>query len=457
MHRALLAPLLISLASPSFAQSRPDQIDQLRAAAIKDDLAWEIVEGLTTEVGPRLAGTDAEARARDWSAKKLKALGFSNVRIEEYRMPVWERGMETAEVVGPANQKLAVTALGRSASTGENGLTAQVVGFDTLDALRSTPDGSLKGKIAFISHAMHATQDGSSYGYFGPARFSGPAIAASKGAAAVLVRSMGTDRNRLPHTGATTFPPGTTSIPAAALSAPDAEQLQRLLARSKDVRIHLVLTPRLIGERTSGNVVAEVPGSDPGAGIVLIGGHLDSWDLGTGAVDDAAGVAITAAAAKLMLDANRRPRRTIRIIWWGSEEVGGFGSRDYFDRHKGENVVLVAESDFGADRVWRLQTGLAPTDAALTEALAAGSAPLGIAYDKGTPDGGADVEAWIEAGVAAVDLDQDGTRYFDLHHSANDTLDKVDIEQLRQNVAAWAVTLSIVADWPKPISRTGSK
>ena len=371
-------------------------------------------------------------------------------------MPVWVRGEESAAIVAPFPQPMAVTALGNSGSTGARGLTAQVVGFDSIDALRAAPAGSLTGKIAFISHAMIPTQDGSGYGYFGPARFSGPALAASKGAAAVVIRSVGTDHNRLPHTGMTRFPEGTRPIPAGALSVPDAEMLERMLARGNSVTMRLVLTPRQIGEQVSGNVVAEVPGSDADAGIILIGGHLDSWDLGTGAVDDGAGVAITAAAAKRVMDAGQ-PRRTIRVVWWGSEEVGTFGAADYFNRHRNENVVLVAESDFGADRIWRVQESFAESNGDLAERLARLVAPLGILRDSDRPDGGADVASWVEAGIAAVDLDQDGTRYFDLHHTANDTLDKIDLRQLQQNVAAWTAMLSLVANSPEVIGGARSE
>lgn len=453
IKRILCLIAALSLPFPAAAQGLESRAASLRDAALGDGIAWDIVEDLTTEVGPRLAGTEAEARARTWAVARLKALGFSNVHIEEYRMPVWVRGAEMAEIVAPYPQKLAVTALGNSAATGEDGITAQVVGFDSLDSLRAVPDGSLAGKIVFISHDMKPTQDGSGYGYFGPARFQGPAVAAAKGAAAVVIRSVGTDHHRMPHTGMTRFPEGMQPIPAAALSVPDAENLRRMLERKQPVSMRLVLTPRLIGEQVSGNVVAEVPGSDPDAGVVLVGGHLDSWDLGTGAIDDAAGVAITAAAAKRVMDAPGQPRRTIRVVWWGSEEVGTFGGAAYFDRNRNENIVLVAESDFGADRVWRLQDSLAETNRGLAESLARVLAPLGIARDDGEPSGGADVEAWVEAGVAVVDLDQDGTRYFDLHHTADDTLDKVDPEQLRQNVAAWTAMLALVADSPETIAR----
>jgi carboxypeptidase Q len=451
MKKTLLLLAATALAFPAFAQNL-GQAERLRDAALKDEVAWDIVEGLTTEVGPRPGGTEAERRAREWAVAKLKSLGFRNVHIEPSRMQVWERGAETAEVLAPFPQRLVVAALGRSGATPAGGLSARVVGFDSLDSLKAAPDSAVRGRIVFVSHAMKPAQDGSGYGYYGAVRRSAPSIAAQKGAAAILIRSLGTDYHRNPHTGTQSVAEGVTPIPAAALSIPDAEQLQRILKRGKPVTIRLTLTPRLIGERPSGNVVAEVPGSDPKAGIILVGGHLDSWDLGTGAIDDASGVAITAAAAKRVMD-SVRPRRTIRVIWFGDEETGGTGSKAYFDAHSHENVVFVAESDFGADRVWRIDTNFAPANKPLADRIAAALFPLGIPHKEGEVEAGADLGAWVRAGSPGADLQQDGTRYFDYHHTPDDTLDKVDPEQLRQNVAAWTAVLALVANAPEEIIR----
>jgi carboxypeptidase Q len=442
---ASLPLLAISLPSAAPAQNASAQAERLRDAALKDDVAWDIVEGLTTEVGPRLAGTEGEARAREWAVRRLKALGFSNVRIETYTMPVWVRGEERAEIVAPFPQPLVVTALGNSGATAPEGITAQVVGFDTIADLEAAPENQVRGKIVFVSHGMTASQDGSHYGYFGAARRTGPSVASRKGAAGIVIRSIGTDYHRNPHTGVQIWAQDVRPIPAGALSLPDAEQLQRILKRGKPVTMKLTLTPRNIGMRQSGNVIAEVPGTDRDAGIVLIGGHLDSWDLGTGAFDNAAGVAITAAAAKRIMAAGR-PRRTIRVVWFGAEEVGGDGSKAYRAAHAGEKVVFVSESDFGADRVWRMDPGFAPANSALADRVASVLAPLGIARSTQPATAGADLGDYARSGVAAIDLQQDGTRYFDFHHTPDDTLDKVDPEQLRQNVAAWTAMLSVVAN-----------
>jgi carboxypeptidase Q len=448
---AALPFLALSLPASAPAQNVSAQAEKLRDAALKDEVAYDIVEGLTTEVGPRLAGTEAEAGAREWAVRKLKALGFRNVHVEETTMQTWVRGQETAEIVAPFPQKLVLTALGASGATPPGGLTAQVVGFDSIDALRAAAPNEVKGKIVFVSHAMQPAQDGSGYGYYGPVRRTAPALAAQKGAAAIVIRSLGTDHHRNPHTGLTSWG-DTAPIAAAALSIPDAENLQRILKRGKPVTMRLTLTPRFVGETKTGNVVAEVPGTDPSAGIVLIGGHLDSWDLATGAIDDAAGVAITAAAAKRVMDAGR-PRRTIRVIWFGDEETGGAGSKAYFAAHKAEKVVFVAESDFGADRVWRVDLSLAEQNKALGETIGAALFPLGIPWARGEVQIGADLGAWAQAGSPGADLQQDGTRYFDIHHTPDDTLDKVDPEQLRQNVAAWTAVLAVVANAREEIVR----
>ena len=448
--------VLLALALPSLAiaQPAPDQAALLRDQALNGDtLAWNLVEGLTTEVGPRQAGTAAEARAREWAVRRLTELGFSNVRVETFDMPVWERGQERAEIVSPFPQPLVLTALGNSGATPANGLEAEVIGFESISALQAAPDAAVRGKIVFINHAMAPTQDGSGYGQFGAPRRQGPTVASRMGAAAIVVRSIGTDHHRNAHTGVQSFGEGARPIPAAALTVPDAEQLQRILNRAGDrpVRMRLTLTPRNIGRRQSGNVVAEVPGTDPGAGVIVIGGHLDSWDLGTGAIDNAAGVAITTAAAHRIMQAGR-PRRTIRVVLFGAEEVGGGGGPTHFRlNHPAGNIVMVGESDFGADRIWRVEFNFAESNAALADRLAAVLAPLGIVRGQTPAGAGADLSQWVRAGTPAIDLNQDGIRYFDYHHTPDDTLDKVDPVQLRQNVAAWTAVLAVLANAPERI------
>ena len=445
------ALLLGSIASPLPLAAAPVDTTAIREAALQDNIAWDFIEGLTTEVGPRPAGTPQEARAREWAVTKLKALGFSNVRSEPYKMPVWVRGHDEARIVSPFPQNLALAALGNSASTSADGIEGEVIYFPTLSDLQAAPDGSLKGKIAFVSHAMAATQDGSSYSHFGATRRQGPSIASKKGAAAILIRSIGTDHHRLPHSGVQMWADGVKPIPAAALSTVDADQLTRILARGQPVRLRLTLTSKMLKDQPSGNVIAELPGTDPTAGIILAACHIDSWDQGTGAIDDASGCGIITAAA--LHTAKAGPlRRTIRILMAGAEEVGGDGGRAYFTAHGGERHAVVMESDFGADRVWRVDFKLPAGHEALSDRIASMLSPLGIAPSRVAAGGGSDIEPLVKSGVPVIDLQQDGTRYFDIHHTADDTLDKVDRAQLQQNVSAWAVTLFAIANAPESLA-----
>ena len=374
MKPYLLASLLLASAAPAFAQQStaalpPPVLVDPKVAALRDDAldndhyAWDIVEGLTTEVGQRLAATEAEARARDWAVRRLTAMGFANVHVEPFTMPVWTRGAESAEIVSPFPQKLVVAALGYSGSTGPQGVTGEIVHFDSVDALRAAPDSAVTGKIVFIDHHMMPAQDGSGYGQFGAPRRQGPTIASKKGALAIVIRSIGTDHHRNPHTGVQYFTDGATPIPAGALTVPDSEQLVRILKRGRPVVMHLTLVSQKTEGGTSGNVVAEVPGRDPRAPILLVGGHLDSWDQGTGAIDDGTGIAITTAAAKRIMDAGR-PLRTIRVVWFGAEEPGGFGGAALAKAHASDRYAVAGESDFGADRVWRFSSQFMKSDPA---------------------------------------------------------------------------------------------
>ncbi|MBU6267510.1 MAG: M28 family peptidase [Sphingomonadales bacterium] len=454
---AALLALTAALATP--AAAKPTKAAPAPASAIPDPdgkgMAWRIVADLTTEVGQRLAATPREAAARDWAVARLKALGLANVRIEPYTMPGWERGPEnigeSASLTAPAPQKLAVTALGNSGSTPAAGLTADLAYLDSFAALKALPAGALTGKVAFIDNAMKPNQDGSGYGPYGAARRQGPALAASKGAVAVLIRSIGTDHNRDPHTGVTNWPDGTPPVAAGAVSAPDADLIARIARSGKPMTVSLTMTPRFTGTQPSGNVIAEIPGRNPKLPPILAACHLDSWDLATGAIDDGAGCAIITAAA--LQATHKGPLlRTVRLLWAGAEERGGFGGAAYAKAHANEPHALAMESDFGADRVWKVVFNTAPANKAMTDRIAAALAPLGIVATHGETEGGTDIEPIIAAQkLPVIDLAQDGTRYFDLHHTPDDTLDKIDPAQLQQNVDAWAAVLSVAGEEPGEI------
>jgi hypothetical protein len=460
MTKTLSALAALSLALPTLAAATPPlpTLEQAADDALDNDRnAYVFVEGLTTEVGPRQAGTEAEARARAWAVQWLEAKGFSNVADEPFMMDTWVPGdIARARVTAPFAQDLEVLPLGNSAATPVGGIEAEVVFFRTVDDLRAAPEGSLKGKIAYISHAMSRTQDGSQYGFAGPARWVGAGIAASKGAVATVIKSVGTDNHRNPHTGGTSFPEGVTPIPAGALSLPDAANLERMFARAqgRPITLKLEMNPRQIGQTQSGNVVGEIVGSNPSLPPVLLACHLDSWWNAPGAFDDGAGCAIIAAAALRVTRAGL-PLRTIRVLMAGAEEVGLFGSVAYSKAHINEPIGVGLESDFGADRIWRFDSNFRETNPALHKKIAAAVARFGVSSGTDVAGGGADLNIVRDQKGALIDLQQDGTRYFDLHHTPDDTLDKIDIVQLRQNVAVWTQVVGILANESTSIQTGG--
>ena len=452
---ALAALPLIALSLPAAAQQ--GDLAALETAAAKalagDDIAYGFTEGLTTEVGPRQAGTEAEARGRAWAVAWLKANGFANVADEPFEMNTWVPGdIARARVTGPFAQDLVVLPLGDSAATPQSGIEAEVVFFPSFEDLRAAPEGSLKGKIAYISHQMRQAQDGSHYGFAGPVRWVGPGIAASKGAVAAVIKSVGTDYHRNPHTGGTDFAEGVKPIPAGALSLPDAANLERMFARAggRPVTLRLEMNPRQIGKTMSGNVVGEIVGRNPALPPVLLACHLDSWWNSPGAFDDAAGCGIIAAAAKTVAEA-AQPLRTIRVLFAGAEEVGLHGSVAYSKAHINEPIAVGLESDFGADRNWRFQSNFRESNPALHARLARAVARFGVANSPLVATGGADLNIVRDQKGALIGLQQDGTRYFDLHHTPDDTLDKIDITQMRQNVAVWVTVVGILANEPNGI------
>jgi hypothetical protein len=451
-------PLLLAFASgPALAQPAQAELErtaaQLRDRAAADTTAYDFVEGLTTEIGPRLAGTPAEQRAAEWSAARLRRLRFDRVSIEGFPLAAWTRGAESATILGASPQRVELDALGGSASTPPGGIEAEVVLFESLDALQAAPAGSLRGKIAMINRRTTRTQAGLGYGPVSAGRGQGPEAAARAGAAAFLLRSAGTSSHRFAHTGATAYPGGQQPIPSAAVSNPDADQIERLAARGP-VRMRLELSSTLQPASRSQNVVAEIRGREKPDEVVLLGCHLDSWDQGTGAIDDAAGCAIVTGAAKLIADLPRNPRRTIRVVMFGAEEVsqpggpGLAGARFHAARTDAPRIVIAAESDFGAGPIYQVALPASTANTAFARGLGRVLIPTGALMDSApATSGGPDIGPFVTAHrTPAARLQQDGTDYFDYHHTADDTLDKIKRESLNQNVAVYAAFAWMAAE-----------
>ena len=384
----VFAFLAIAVAFPTFdihAESvERATAEQLRDQALVDSTAWKVVESLATEIGARPVGSPAMERAKDWAIATLSALGFERVRAEEFtKENAWFRGVESAQVSAPYPHVLSILGLGGSVPTPPEGIEAEIALFSSLEDLRAAPTGSLTGRIAVLNRQITDLQGEFGYRDAAQGRREGPSLAAARGAIAFLIRSVSTGTSRLPHTGTTRYADGTPRIPAAALAVPDAELLERLSSRGKPVRVKLTLASRVVARTPAWNIVGELIGREAPNELIVIGGHLDSWDVSEGATDDAAGVGICLAAAHLIARLPLRPSRTIRVVLWGSEESGGSGAA-YADRHRDElpNIVLASESDLGSGRIYQVALSNDRWNDPRLSDLAAVLAPLGITVNR---------------------------------------------------------------------------
>lgn len=442
--KRILASLLLGVATSVVAQA-PDSVIEaaagLRDRALEENHAYDTLTSLLTEVGPRFAGTPGDAAAVAWALRTLRDAGLQNVRAEPVEVPRWVRGEIEVEITGPFPQPLVALALGGSVGTPDEGIEAPVVMVEDPDALRALPANEVAGKIVFFNRRMEREQDGVGYGLTVRNRGEGAAAAAERGAVGVVIRSVGTSNARVAHTGSMRFQDAIAQIPAAAISNPDADTLQRQVDSGRQVTLRMHLTSRMLGTARSANVIGEIPGRGPRANeIVLLGAHLDSWDITPGAHDDGAGIAIIVEAARLIAAQRRNPpRRTVRVILFANEEFGLSGARAYAAAHAAETdrYVLGLGSDAGSTGPWRFDSGVADAALPAIEQMQRLLAPLDIAAGPNTTRGIADFRPLREHRVPMLDIRQDMRGYFDVHHTINDTLDKVDPAELSRNVAAY--------------------
>jgi hypothetical protein len=447
---ALLEPQTPALLAPEIRKTA----EALRETALAGSQAARWVQGLTDHVGRRLTGSPGDAAAISWALATLREHGFTKVRADKVISHVWRRGIETGEVTAPYPQKLSLTALGGSVATPAEGIEAEIVEIGSLEALQDQA-AAVRGKIVFFNKRMERKADGSGYSSAVDVRSHGAARAAKFGAVAVLIRSIGTDHNRTPHTGGTTYEEGIPKIPAAALSIPDAELLERLVREKKAVRVRFTLSCHDDADAETANVVGDIAGREKPEEVVLLGAHLDSWDLATGAIDDAAGCGIVIEAARLIRELPRHPRRTVRVVLYANEENGLAGAKAYRQAHEAELARHAAalEADSGTDSPTAFTWNAGPSAEPLVREIAALLAPVGAGRALPGSSGGADIGPLRQEGVPVFSIQQDASGYFDYHHTANDTFDKVVPASLDRVVAAVAAFAYVAAEMPQPFER----
>ncbi|MBW3670540.1 MAG: M20/M25/M40 family metallo-hydrolase [Acidobacteria bacterium] len=415
--------------------------------------AWDHVAHLADQIGARPSGSENAAEAIRWAKETLESWGLDEVRFEPVTVPRWVRGEERARLTSHLDQPIILTTLGRSVATPAEGIEAEVVEVSSLDEVDQLGE-SVRGKIVLYNVPMdiNLVESGDAFAAYSravPARGAGADRAAKHGAVAALVRSMASASLRTPHTGAMRYGGDVPKIPAAAVTTEDADLIHRLIERGERVRMHLVLTPRTMPEVESANVIAELRGRELPDEIVVIGGHIDSWDLGTGAIDNGAGVAGTMEAMRAMAALEMRPRRTVRLVLFMNEEMGLSGAVQYFKDHEDEleNHFATLESDSGATEPTGFRTTLNQEQIESLGGLFEPLAGLGAnMFVTGSPAVGADTSPLSKAGVPGFGLMPDSRHYFDYHHSPADTLDKIDPDELRKNAAAVAAMTWILAD-----------
>jgi hypothetical protein len=424
--------------------------DRLIDAALADTEGYDRLAYLCYRIGPRLSGSPGLEKAIAWSVEQMKAAGLSNVRTISTKVPHWERGRERAAMVAPYEKQLHMLGLGMSVGTEPGGLTAEVVTVNTFDDLGKLGREKIQGKIVLYNEE---------YRGYGPTRVyraTGAARAAAYGAVAALVRSATPLAMQIPHTGEMNYDEAQPKIPAAAVSPEDAMMLDWLTRSGTPVKVHLEMAAHMLPDADSADVIGEIPGREHPEEVVVMGGHIDSWDVGQGAQDDGASIIACLQAVALMKKLGLQPRRTIRVAFWVNEENGGRGGVAYrqFIGDQIKNQVAAIEMDGGAEAPRGFGAGVDPESMGpllqigkLLDRIGAGEITTG--------GGGSDIAPLMRDGVAGLGERTVGTHYFDWHHTEADTLDKVNPEDFRKNVAALAVMGYVLADMPERLVAAG--
>jgi carboxypeptidase Q len=449
---ALVSALLVAAAAPPAAQppQPPGWIDAYRepagrliGEALASDFAWQRLALVGDTFGHRLSGSKALEEAIEWAAAEMKKDGLENVRLEPVKVPHWVRGQESLEIVAPRPSVLVMLGLGNSIGTPPQGIEADLLVVRSWQELEAA-GAKAKGRIVLFNVPFTTYGDTVQY------RANGPSRAAAAGVVAALVRSVGPPGLRTPHTGGLRYADGAPQIPAAAVTTEDADRLQRMQDRGTAVRLRLKMDAKFLPDADSFNVVGEIRGRERPDEVVVIGGHFDSWDVGTGATDDGGGCVVTWEALRIMKKLNMRPRRTVRVVLWTNEENGLRGGTAYRDRHRDQlgNHVMMLESDAGVFRPTGF--GFSGSDTARARIHDIATLLRGIQADRISPNGGgADIGPAVEAGnVPAMSLEVEGN-YFLLHHTPADTVDKIDPMDMARASAAIAVMTYVVADMPE--------
>ncbi|HEY0672698.1 MAG TPA: M28 family metallopeptidase [Longimicrobiales bacterium] len=450
---AAIALLTLTAAAPaqSITQSYDDAANRIIAAATRDSSTYHVLTELTDRFGPRFSGSENLERAIDWILARMKADGLENVRGEPVMVPHWVRGQESAELLEPRRAALPMLGLGGSIGTPPGGITAEVLVVSDFDELTRRA-AEARGKIVLFD--VPFTNYGATVRY----RTQGAVAAARAGAVASLIRSVASYSMRTPHTGTMSYDSTVPRIPHAAITVEDAQMLHRMQQRGERVVVKLMMEAQTLPDVQSRNVIAEVRGRERPDEVIVLGGHIDSWDVGTGAMDDAGGCVAAWHAVKLIKQLGLKPRRTLRVVMWTNEENGLRGGTAYRDAHRHEldKHILAIESDAGVFKP--LGFGVTASDSAfaiiqqvgkLLERIGAGEIKKG--------GGGADIGPIMALGVPGMGLDVEGDKYFWYHHSGTDTVDKLDPHEVNLSVATLAIMAYVIADLPQPLPRQAPK